>query len=342
VRIVPVFLVPLGDPAPGLEDLARASGVRPIVLADGGPLDRSILPRVERLLDEHGCSVLHAHDFKTDVLGILLGRRRRDLGLVATAHGWSRLLSRRQRLYHLADRWALRRYPRVIAVAEATAGRLRSIGVRPERITVIPNGIDLDAWRPLPQGSPPPPGLRPGRRVVGAVGRLSIDKDMDTLIRALARLGASRPDLDLVLVGDGPESARLRALARSEGVADRVLFLGHRADLRELYAAMDVFVLSSRTEGMPNVVLEAMAMGCPCVVTPVGGVGELVGPNESVHVATGDVAGLAAAIDALLADPARARDLAGRARRRVEERFSFGDRVRRMEDLYEALTGPAR
>jgi glycosyltransferase involved in cell wall biosynthesis len=333
VRIVPIFLVPSGDAAPGLADLARASGVAPIVLPDGGPADLSILPRVERIMREHGCRVLHAHDFKTDVLGLLLGRRDRRLGLLATAHGWSRPLGERQRLYHGADRWALRRYPRVVAVSEATARELRRIRVRPERISIIPNGIDVEAWRPLSADRRLPAGVRPGRRIVGTVGRLSIDKDMDTLILAVAQMVRTRLDVDLVMVGNGPEAPRLRALAREAGVEDRVFFLGHRSDLRELYAAMDVFVLSSRTEGMPNALLEAMALQRPCVVTPVGGVAELAGPAEAIHVATGDVEAMAAAIETLLADPARAG---------VVDQFSFKHRLRRMEDLYEELVPPPR
>ncbi len=335
VRIVPIFLVPEGDEAPGLWELAKGCGAEPIVVPYRGPLDLTILGDVDRLLEQHGCRVLHAHDFKTDVLGLYLGRRR-DLGLVATAHGWSRLLSRRQRLYHAADRWALRRYPTVIAVSEATAGELRRVGVSPQRIEVIPNGVDLDRWSPqMPAQTPP--GLRPGRRVVGTVGRLSIDKDMGTLIRALAAWAPAAEAPDLVIVGEGLEGSQLRMLAKEVGVEERVLFLGHRTDLRDLYAAMDVFVLSSRTEGMPNALLEAMAMERPCVVTPVGGVAELAGPAEALHVATGDAAGMAAAIRSLLEDPAAARALAARGRARVAERFSFDARLRRMETLYERI-----
>ena len=148
MRIVPFFLVPRGDDAPGLRDLARASGVEPIVIPDGGPFDLSLIARMERELRERDCRVLHAHDFKTDVLGLWLARRSPGLGLLATAHGWSNLLSRRQRLYHAADEWALRRYPLVVAVSEATAAKLRGIGVRDERIEVVANGVDTDAVAP--------------------------------------------------------------------------------------------------------------------------------------------------------------------------------------------------
>lgn len=336
VRVVPIFLVPRGDDAPGLAELARACGTEPIVIPDRGPWDLSILAKVDALLDRHRCRVLHAHDFKTDVLGLFVGRHR-GLHRVATAHGWSRLLSGRQRLYHAADRWALRRYKTVIAVSEATACELRRIRVPDERIEVVPNGIDTAWWSPLASPAATPSGINPDREIVGTVGRLSIDKDMETLIHAVTRLIPAHPELELVFVGDGPEGLRLRALVETEGVGEHVRFLGHRTDLRELYASMDVFVLSSRTEGMPNVLLEAMAMERPCVVTAVGGVGELASPGEALHVRSGDADAMAKAIHTLLTERAAAKEMANRARRRVLERFSFAHRLRRMEDLYERL-----
>jgi glycosyltransferase involved in cell wall biosynthesis len=338
VRVVPFFLVPRGDAAPGLRDLARASGVEPVLIPDRGPGDLSLIVRMERELRERGCRVLHAHDFKTDVLGIWLARRSRRMGLLATAHGWSNLLTRRQRLYHAADEWALRRYPLVVAVSEATATRLRGIGVRDDRIAVVPNGIDIERWRPRPAPDPRPRGLPAGRRFIGTVGRLSIDKDTETLLDAFAAIAPAHTDLDLLVVGEGPERPELERRAVARGLGTRVRFLGHRADSADLYAAMEVFVLSSRTEGMPNTLLEAMAMGRPCVVTPVGGVAEVVRDGvEALFVPPGDAGGMGAVLGRVLGD-GRLRESLGRAARaRVEEAFSFARRVRRMEEIYERL-----
>ncbi len=338
VRVVPFFLVPRGDDAPGLRDLARASGVEPVMIPDGGPFDFALLSRMQRELRERGCRVLHTHDFKTDVLGLWLARRVRGLSLLATAHGWSNLLTRRQRLYHAADEWALRRYPLVVAVAEATAVKLRGIGVRDDRIVVVPNGVDTARWRPRATPDPPPPGLPAGRRFVGTVGRLSIDKDMDTLLAAFAAIAPAYADVDLLVIGEGPERPALERRAAAGGLGERVRFLGHRGDTADLYAAMDAFVLSSRTEGMPNTLLEAMAMGCPCVVTPVGGVAEIARDGvEALFVPPGDAGAMAAALGRVLTDAALRESLGRAARVRVEGAFSFARRVRRMEEIYEGL-----
>ena len=338
VRILPCFLRQGDDDMAGIREFAERAGVEPLFIPDRGPFDVALVGRMRRLLREHGCRILHAHDFKTDVLGEWIARGVPGVTPLATAHGWSRPLDAKHRLYHVLDRWALRRYPAVIAVSRDTAIKLERAGVDPARVRVVPNGIDLEQWTPAPGPPPSFPGIPPGARVIGTVGRLSIDKDMDTLIAAHARVARRFPDTVLVLVGDGPERTRLEALARAGGAGDGVRFLGHRGDARELYRAFSVFVLSSKTEGMPNTLLEAMAMGAPVVANPVGGVAEVATDGEeAVFFPVGDVEALAASLLSLLENPERGRSLARRARLRVEAEFSFTARVRRMESLYEEL-----
>jgi glycosyltransferase involved in cell wall biosynthesis len=338
VRILPCFLQQGGDDMAGIREFAEGAGVEPLFIPDRGPFDLTLVGRMRRLLRERGCRILHAHDFKTDVLGEWIARGVPGVTPLATAHGWSRPLDAKHHLYHVLDRWALRRYPAVIAVSRDTAAKLERAGVDPARVRVVPNGIDLETWTPAAAPAAPPPGLPPGARIVGTVGRLSIDKDMDTLIAAFARVAPRVDNAVLALAGDGPERPRLEALARAGGAADRIFFLGHRGDVRGLYPALSVFVLSSKTEGMPNTLLEAMAMGAPVVANPVGGVAEVATDGEeAIFFPVGDVEALAAALRSLLENPERGRSLARRARLRVEAEFSFTARVRRMESLYEEL-----
>jgi glycosyltransferase involved in cell wall biosynthesis len=170
------------------------------------------------------------------------------------------------------------------------------------------------------------------------VGRLSIDKDTETLLDAFAAIAPAQAEVDLLVIGDGPERSALVRRAAALGIGERVRVLGHRGDTAELYAAMDVFVLSSRTEGMPNTLLEAMAMGRPCVVTPVGGVAEIARDGvEALHVPPGDRAAMAVGLARVLEDAQLRESLGHAARVRVEGAFSFARRVRRMEDIYERL-----
>src|SRR5262249_9818316 len=148
-------------------------------------------------------------------------------------------------------------------------------------------------------------GLEPNRFVVGAVGRLSAEKGFDLLIRAVGRLLKGGADVQLIIVGDGEERPRLEALITELGLVDRVLMLGYRPDVSELYQAMDVYALSSLSEGLPNVLLEAMALEVPIVATRIAGVPRLVRDEVTgLLVEPGSVDALTHGLDRLLADPA--------------------------------------
>ena len=334
VRVVPFYLVPPDDPMSALRRLAGEAGVEPVLLEDRGPIDPSLPRRVRAGLREHGCHLLHTHDFKTDVYGPWIVRGT-GLGLLATAHGWSRPGSdAKLRFYNRVDRYALRRFPHVVAVSESQRNLLRASGVSDHVIEVVPNAIDVDRWRPAGGGGIPP-GLPEAGPRVGTVLRLSADKDVEGLIDAFAGLPGSPR---LVIVGDGPLRADLERRAAASGAGERVSFLGRREDVAAVLGHLDLFVLPTRAEGLPNSVLEAMALARPIVAHRVGGVPELVRDGEeALLVAPGDTAGLRSAMARVLADDALAGRLARAARRRVEEEFSFAVRLARMEDIYERI-----
>jgi glycosyltransferase involved in cell wall biosynthesis len=168
--------------------------------------------------------------------------------------------------------------------------------------------------------------------VVGFVGRLTPQKDPVAFVRTLATLRASRPDVQGLVVGDGPLRSTVEDVARALGVTCR--FVGERDDVTALFALVDVFLLTSVSEGFPFVVLEAMAMERPVVATAVNGVPEIVEDGVTgVLVARGDVDGMARALLGMLASPGAARAMGRAGRRRVAERFT----ARRMADETQAL-----
>lgn len=216
---------------------------------------------------------------------------------------------------------------RVVANSDAGAARLRGEGIRPDRVSVVRNGLDLGAF-----------GLRsspPRRRRVVSVGRLRPEKAQEVLIAAVGRLRPSWPDLRLRLVGDGPREEDLRRAAADHGVSDIVEFLGHRDDVPRLLREADLFVLPSRIEAAPNAVLEAMAAGLPVVASDVGGVPELISSGvNGLLVPPDDVDRLAGAMFHLFDDPSQAERLGLMARRHVEAHYSFGRMVAEFEALY--------
>jgi glycosyltransferase involved in cell wall biosynthesis len=327
-----------------LADKARNRGLTCYDIAERGKLDLSVLRALQDIVRRHDINLIHAHDYKSDLFAYLLRRQlgSRRLAVISTMHGWA-LSGLRGRLYWQLDRWLMRRFDRVIAVSHATRQEMVAAGVPSHRITVIHNGIDTHAWAP-PQAHMTlreELGLTPSCPVIGYVGRISPEKDLDTWLQVAARVGQHYPDAHFVLVGDGPDGTLLQHLqqqARVLGIAGRVHFPGYRAHLLPAYATFDLFFLSSRREGICNSLLEAMAMELPVVTTDAGGTRELVRDGRTGYILPqGDVDGMARAILQLMGDAAFRQRMGRAGRERVQHAFSFARRLQRIEALYAAV-----
>lgn len=216
-------------------------------------------------------------------------------------------------------------------------------GVPGERIFTLPNGVDLRVHRPATAEGRArlreQLGLAPDRFVGVFVGRLHPVKDVDTLLKAAAIV----PELELVIVGDGPERTRLEAAAARLGVHSRVRFHGFSSRVVDVLRAADAFLLSSHGEGMSNALLEAMACGLPCLVSrSVGGARELLGDGRGMLLGDGEAAAWAEAIQSLVDEPALRAALGGAAADFVAEGLSLEAGADRLVDAYVTIAGAAR
>jgi glycosyltransferase involved in cell wall biosynthesis len=330
-----------------LDQLARQLGVDYVEVRERHSFDPSVWPALRRLVRERQIDIVHAHEYKTDFLALLLARFE-GVAPLATAHGWTGHSSRERRFYYPADRWLLRRFPRVVAVSEQIRQTLIESGSRPDNVTTLLNGIDPGVFARHAgrgEGVRDSLGLARTATVIGSIGRLEPQKRFDLLIEAFEQLrqgltpkGSDPGPLRLVIVGDGSQRAALESIVATRGLGHVVTLAGHRTDVVDVLHALDLFVLSSDYEGTPNAVLEAMAAETPVVATTAGGTAELMA--DRVHgllVPPGRPDLLATAMAEALANPAASAERTRAARERIVRDLSFDARMRTLEGLYEQL-----
>jgi glycosyltransferase involved in cell wall biosynthesis len=289
--------------------------------------ERAHLRRVAR---EVGAGILHTHGSRVDVVDGLAARRL-GLGTVSTLHGFTGG-GPKNRFYEWLQIRAVRRLDAVVAVSRPMAQRLLSAGVLADRLWTVPN-----AWSP---GDPPLErsaarallGVPADGFRVGWVGRLSAEKGPDVLFEALPFV-ADLP-VSVSMVGDGPQQAQLQARARGMGFASRITWHGSVRDAGDCMRAFDAFVLSSRTEGTPIALFEAIAAEVPVVVTAVGGVPAVVTSREALLVPPESPEALAAALRDVYEDTAGARRRARGAAARVAEHFGLDPWLDAYERIY--------
>jgi glycosyltransferase involved in cell wall biosynthesis len=327
------------EPAASLLAGLREAGVEVLGLRRSGPLALGAWRPLLRRIREGRVDVLHAHLFGSNVWAAVLGTVGRVPAVVAHEHMWAYGGEGSSRVRPILDRDLIGRFADAfIAVSEV--GRQRMIEIErvdPEKIVIVPNGI---------AGFPPGDGARvraelgidPGAPAVGSVGHLRPEKAFEVLVEAAAELCPDRPDLTVLIAGEGRERAALEALIEARGLAGRVRLLGARDDVPDLLAALDVAVCCSDFEGGPLSVMEYMEAGLPVVATDVGGLPELVEEGDTgLLVPPRDPTALAAALNRLLADPGLRGRMGERAREERRRRWDLAVWARRLEALYAEL-----
>lgn len=336
------YLHPPNDPGfLQLEAKAKSWDAPLFSIPDRGPLDWRVIPQLLQLCRQHRVALWHGHDYKSNLLGLVLARFWR-MRLITTVHGWVHHTTRTP-LYYAIDRFCLPRYERVLCVSEDLRERCLECRVPPERCLLLENGIDteefcrqrnaLEAKNEL--------GLERTSFLLGGVGRLSAEKGFDILLRAVAQLRRQGVHAALLLVGEGEERPRLEALAGELGCREALHFAGFQADVRRYFEAMDVFVLSSLREGLPNVVLEAMALETPVVATRIAGVPRVIeGGVNGLLIEPGAVEPLVEAVTLLKNQEDLRQNLARAGRRTIETRYSFAHRMEKVAAIYDELLQP--
>jgi glycosyltransferase involved in cell wall biosynthesis len=322
-----------GDDGAAFLDPLRAGGVAIETLEVG--LSNVLTERrfVAELCHRHTPQIAHTHGYRPDILDGSVARKC-GVPTLSTEHGMSKM-GGRTAVYEWLQMRSLRHYDAVVAVSSPIAEKLAQHGVEPDRIHTIPNAwgghvefLDRKEARralDLPEEGP----------VIGWMGRLIGAKGGDVFLDALARMQYT--NVPVSLVGGGPEREALEAQAEELGLRERIQFHGEIVDSARFFRAFDAFVLSSRTEGTPIVLFEAIAAGVPVVATSVGGVPDVVGDHEAILVPSVDPDALSVAIDRVLSKPDAATKRAEAAVTALAERYGLDPWLDRYLAVYRAL-----
>jgi glycosyltransferase involved in cell wall biosynthesis len=321
-----------------LEVLAHAAdrGLKTEQIACDGRFDRKAVLAIRKLIDDHSIDIVHCHGIKPALYAFLAQRSGRA-AVVSTCHLWV-FDSTKDWLVSALERCILHSVDHVVAVSDHIIPQLRRFGVRG---SVIYNGIDLEPFRG--SGSDARQSLNwVGRPVVGAIGRLAPQKGLPTLLHAARDVLQLVPNALFVFVGDGPDKEALQVQARELGIAGSVSFLGVREDIPEILSSVDVVALPSLSEGLPMVLLEAMASGAAVVASRVGAVPRVVDDRvNGILMSPGDVCGLTVALLDLLRSKQLRLGIGQEARKTVELRFSAPAMAQRYLGVYRSVAKPS-
>ncbi len=292
----------------------------------------AVMMRIRRQLAVDSPAIFQSFLFHASVLGTICARMSRVPSVITNI----RVAERRPNLHLALSRWTDRFVSRHVCVSESVRDFMKQHGLSEPKMVVIPNGVDLARFDSVSPLSLETLGGSPGRRALLYLGRLDEQKGLNWLFGILPDILSKLPSHDLLLVGDGPQRPQLERAASGSTVSDRIHFLGYRRHVPEILAASDLLLLPSRWEGMPNVVLEAMASRKPIVTTRVEGISELLGPQtEAQSVELDDAEGFISRVVQIASDVQLAASLGAENRRRVETNFQLDAMVAAYESLYE-------
>jgi L-malate glycosyltransferase len=287
--------------------------------------------RLAALLRARRIQIAHAFDFYTNLTLIPAARLARVPVVIGSQRQLGDLLTPRQsRAQAAAFRWC----DGIVCNSQAAASRLASGGLSPDKLFIVGNALPEQAFaRPRESAD-----RRPGCLRVGMVARMNAHyKNHAGFMRIASRIHGQMPEVEFLLAGDGPLRPELEKQAQDLGLGNQVVFLGDRKDIPDILASMDVAVLTSDSESLSNVLLEAMAAGLPVVAYHVGGNAELVSEERGLLIPAGDEERFAAAVLRLLALPAMRLQLGQNGREFAQENFTLEHTLARYEACYQTL-----
>lgn len=320
-------------------DVAREHGIHVHRFFQRATFDPLLVLQAIRLIRKKGFNIVQTHSYKSNILGCMLKLIFR-VPWIAFAHGYTDE-NKKISFYNKLDLWCYKYADLAVVVSEPLKQLLIRNRVKPTRIVKLPNAVDrnelaerLDAGE-LKQSL----GMEPDAPVVSVIGRLSPEKGQHVFLEAFVEVKKQLPELKALIIGDGQEKENLIRLCREAWVEEDVVFTGHVTNVGDYYPIIDLLVIPSYSEGLPNVLLEAMALGVPVVSTRVGAVGEVLEGLDQNMVMAGDSQELAKRMHLFLTERETAQQSAETCRGIVARRYDPAKRAENLISLYRRVLG---
>lgn len=324
---------------PEFLEIASTEGIETCLFRVKSAYDFGALRQIRQYIIESGIELICTHDYRSHILSYWATGKLRKQGKVrwiAFSRGWTSDTLRVQ-VYTMLEKFFVRFADHIVAVSEAQRERLRRLLIPPDKMSVVHNSIDVGNLKRIESEN-----LRsrydfpPDSIILLSAGRFSSEKGQAILVEAMKIALASEARLRLVLYGDGPELASVRMKVTNLKLEDKILLPGFEKNLLSHLKGADLLVNPSLSEGLPNIVLEAMALGVPVVATAVGGVPEIITDGiEGRLVPPGDAAHLAEAIIRMARSPQEAAEIADSARQRIQKEFSYESQMAALRAIYQ-------
>lgn len=320
---------------------AEKLGFRSHIIVANGRVNLSAVHELRKYIRQNRIQVLHTHGYKTDLIG-LLSTRGTGCRIVSTPHGWTRQADFKLMCYEILDRCAFPFFSSVAPLSDELFKNLEGIPGLNGKLCLIRNGVDIGEIDSVKQAAGEVAKFRnEGNFVIGYIGRLVPSKAIDTLLISVSRLKFE--NWRLAIVGEGECRWVLEKQAEELGIADKVCFFGFREDRIAFLRGFDLFVLPSRSEGIPRSVMEAMAAGVPVIASKIQGCRDLIEDGRSgLLCEVDDTEGFTSKIEHVLKDSIFRKELADSARDRVNRSFSAQTMATAYSNLYSDLVDGVR
>jgi glycosyltransferase involved in cell wall biosynthesis len=325
------------NPHDEIAEEAKSSSIRTVIFPCESQFDRKTITSIRDYIDKNSIDILNSHGYKSNFYGFIASHSK--IPIVATNHNW--LTSHwRLKIYCLLDSLWIRYFDRIVAVSEGVKEQMLKYKIPNSKIRVIDNGVDISRFEGELESTAiirKELGLCDETLIIGTVGSLTYEKGQRYLLQAAPAILRKYENALILFVGDGPLREELKRESIRLGITDHVIFTGYRKDVQRLLSIMNIFVLPSVIEGLPMVILEAMASHIPVIASRVGAIPKVIDGNNGLLIEPGDVHCLQTAIIDLLNDDSKRKAIADAGYTTVRSRFSAENMSSKYFNLYQEV-----